>query len=199
MFRYVSGPQRTVRAAVPGKAGVLKKAGFGALMVVLIGLVAFAVLKETSTTRQKMVADSGYANSERPAISPEEEAYAHSLWPIHAQVKQDAVTMIFAGLAYKMGDIKRAAMRERVAPLPGRFESALAQMAKLKPPRGVQELHAEYARAIALYRDAAAEMLTMAADGDDNHLIAAQEKSHEASGLTLKVGDTLWPGEYKPN
>jgi UDP-N-acetylmuramoylalanine--D-glutamate ligase len=35
--------------------------------------------------------------------------------------------------------------------------------------------------------------------GRDAHLIEAQERSDKASGLTLKVGETLWPGEYKPN
>jgi hypothetical protein len=194
MFRDVNGPQRTVQAT-------LKIAGIGVLVVVLIALVAVAAYREFAAPKPqpKMVADSGYANSERPAISAEEEAYAHSLWPIHAQVKQDAVKMTFAGLAYKMGDIKRAAMKDRVAPLTPRFEQALAAMAKLKPPRAVQVLHDEYSQAIRLYRDASVVMVKMAADGDDRHLMEAQEKTDEASGLTLKVGETLWPGEFKPN
>jgi hypothetical protein len=179
----------------------LKAAGVGALVVVLVALVVAAALREhaAQAPQPRMVEDSGYANSQRPAISPEEEAYAHALWPIHAQVKQDAVKMTFAGLAYKMGDIKRAAMKERVVPLTAQFDKALADMAKLRPPPGAKVLHEEYASAIRLFRDASAEMVRMAADGDDRHLLAAQQKTDEASGLTLKVGETLWPGEFKPN
>jgi hypothetical protein len=175
--------------------------GIGVLVVALIALAGVAAFKELATPKpqQRMVADSGYANSQRPAISPEEEAYAHSLWPIHAQVKQDAVKMTFAGLAYKMGDIKRAAIRERIAPLTPRFEQALAEMAKIKPPPAVKPLHDDYAEAIRLYREASMEMVRIAADGDERHLLQAQEKTEEASGLTLKVGETLWPGEFKPN
>jgi hypothetical protein len=193
MFPAVNEPQRTARK------GVLKFAGVGALVVVLVAVVAVAAFREHAAPAPKMVEDSGYANSHRPAISPEEEAYAHALWPIHAQVKQDAVKMTFAGLAYKMGDIKRAAMKDRVAPLTARFDQALADMAKLRPPHSAKGLHDEYAEAIRLFRDATVEMVKMAADGDDRHLLAAQEKSDKASGLTLKVGETLWPGEFKPN
>jgi hypothetical protein len=42
-------------------------------------------------------------------------------------------------------------------------------------------------------------MIKVAVDGRDAHLIEAQVMSERASGLTLKVGETLWPGEYKPN
>lgn len=195
MFRDVSGPQNAVRK------GALKSVGASALVVVLIAMVAMAGYREFATQKPapKMVADSGYATSVRPAISPEEEAYAHSLWPIHAQVKQDAVRMTFAGLAYKMGDIDSAAMQERVAPLTPRFEEALAAIAKLTPPQSLRAFHGEYAQAIRLYRDASVEMVKTRADGDDRHLVQAQQKTHEASGITLKVGETLWPGEFKPN
>ena len=128
-----------------------------------------------------------------------EEAYAHALWPVHAQVKQDAVKMTFAGLAYKMGDIKRAAVKERVALLTPKFDSALTEISNLQPPASMQELHGEYVEAIRLYRDASVIMIKVAADGRDKHLIEAQERSEKASGLTLKVGETLWPGEFKPN
>ena len=128
-----------------------------------------------------------------------EEAYAHALWPVHAQVKQDAVKMTFAGLAYKMGDIKRAAVKDRVALLTPKFDAALAEINKLKPPASMRELHTEYVEAIKLYRDASVVMVKVAADGRDEHLMEAQDRSDKASGLTLKVGDTLWPGEYKPN
>ena len=194
MQTEVSGSQRTARAAA------LKGFGVGALVVGLIALVSVAAFRETAKPKQQEVAtNSAFGHSERPAMTAAEEAYAHALWPVHAQVKQDAVKMTFAGLAYKMGDIKRAAVKDRVALLTPKFDSALAQINKLQPPASMRELHTEYVEAIKLYRDASVIMVKVATDGRDVHLVEAQERSERASTLTLKVGDTLWPGEYKPN
>ncbi|HKQ22919.1 MAG TPA: hypothetical protein VJT81_00575 [Burkholderiales bacterium] len=190
----VNGSQRTARAAA------MKGFGVGVVVVGLIALVAVAAFRETAKPKQQEVAtNSAFGHSERPAMTAAEEAYAHALWPVHAQVKQDAVKMTFAGLAYKMGDIKRAAVKDRVALLTPKFDAALAEINKLKPPASMRELHTEYVEAIKLYRDASVVMVKVAADGRDEHLMEAQDRSDKASGLTLKVGDTLWPGEYKPN
>jgi hypothetical protein len=190
----VNGSQRTARVAA------LKGFGVGALVVGLIALMAVAAFRETAKPKPSQVAANTEANQvERPAVTAGEEAYARALWPIHMQVKQDAVKMTFAGLAYKMGDIKRGAVKERVAPLTPAFDSALAALSKLQPPASMRELHAEYLEAIKLYRDASVIMVKVAADGGEAHLLAAQEKTARASDLTLKVGETLWPGEFKPN
>jgi hypothetical protein len=194
MQTEVSGSQRTARVAA------LKGFGVGALVVGLIALMAVAALRETAKPKPQQVAANTEANHiERPAVTVEEEAYARALWPIHAQVKQDAVKMTFAGLAYKMGDIKRAAVKERVAPLTPMFDSAVAALNKLQPPASMRVLHGEYVEATKLYRDASVTMIKVAVDGRDAHLVEAQAMSEKASGLTLKVGETLWPGEYKPN
>jgi hypothetical protein len=194
MQTEVSGPQSTTRVAA------LKGFGVGALVVGLIALATVAAVRETAKPRQQEVAtSSAFSHSERAAMTSAEEAYAHSLWPVHAQVKQDAVKMTFAGLAYKMGDIKRATVKDRVAPLTPKFDSALAEISKLQPPASMRVLHGEYVEAIKLYRDASVTMIKLAADGRDEHLIEAQERSEKASGMTLKVGETLWPGEFKPN
>jgi hypothetical protein len=194
MQTEVIGSQRTARVAA------LKGFGVGALVVGLIALMAVAAFRETAKPKPQQVATTTEANRvERPAVTAEEEAYARALWPIHAQVKQDAVKMTFAGLAYKMGDIKRGAVKARVAPLTPAFEAAAAAMNKLQPPQAMRELHGEYLEAIKLYRDASLTMVKLAADGSDVHLTEAQVLSEKASGLTLKVGETLWPGEFKPN
>jgi len=188
-----SGSQRTARAAA------IKGFGIGALVVGLIALMAMAALRETASTKPQVAIPVTEAHQERAPITAEEETYARALWPIHAQVKQDAVKMTFAGLAYKMGDIKREAVKERVAPLTAIFESAVAALDKIQPPASMRALHGEYLEAIQLYRDASVEMIKVAADGRDVHLVEAQKKSSRASDLTLKVGDILWPGEFKPN
>jgi hypothetical protein len=194
MQTEVSGSQRTARVAA------VKGFGVGALVVGLIALMAMAAFRETAKPKPQQVAASTEAGHvERPAVTAEEEAYARALWPIHAQVKQDAVKMTFAGLAYKMGDIKRGAVKERVAPLTPMFESAASALNKLQPPASLRELHSEYLEALKLYRDASVTMIKVAADGRDAHLVEAQVMSEKASGLMLKVGDILWPGEFKPN
>ena len=194
MQTEVNGSQRTARVAA------VKGFGVGALVVGLIALMAVAAFRETAQPKPQQVATTTEANHvERPAVTAEEEAYARALWPIHAQVKQDAVKMTFAGLAYKMGDIKREAVRQRVAPLTQAFDSAASALGKLKPPASMQELHGDYLEAIKLYRQASVTMVKVAADGRDTHLVEAQVLSEKASGLTLKVGETLWPGEFKPN
>ena len=190
----VSGSQRTARVAA------IKGFGVGVLVVGLIALIAVAAFRETAKPKPQQVAASTEATHvERPAVTAEEEVYARALWPIHAQVKQDAVKMTFAGLAYKMGDIKREAVKARVAPLTPMFDSAAVALNNLLPPASMRVVHGEYLEAIKLYRDASVTMIKVAADGRDSHLFEAQVMSEKASGLTLKVGETLWPGEFKPN
>ena len=194
MHTEVSGSQRTARVAA------LKGFGIGALMVGLIALMAVATFRETTKPKpQQIAANSETHHSERPAVTGEEEAYARALWPIHAQVKQDAVKMTFAGLAYKMGDIKQRDVTARVAPLTPAFDAAAAALGQLRPPTSLVTLHSDYLQAIKLYREASLTMVRFAADGREAHLIDAQVMSERASELTLKVGETLWPGEFKPN
>ncbi|HJT82752.1 MAG TPA: hypothetical protein VJ719_16260 [Chthoniobacterales bacterium] len=191
MHTEVSGSQRTARVAA------LKGFGIGALMVGLIALMAVATFRETAKPKPQQIATN--SETQRPAVTGGEEAYARALWPIHAQVKQDAVKMTFAGLAYKMGDIKQQDVSARVAPLTPAFDAAAAALGRLRPPASLLTLHGEYLQAIKLYRDASLTMVKFAADGREAHLIDAQVMSERASELTLKVGETLWPGEFKPN
>lgn len=193
MQTEANGSQRTAQFAA------LKGFGVGALVVGLIALMAVAVLRETAKPKPQQAATPAQAAADRPAVTADEEAYARALWPIHSQVKQDAVRMTFAGLAYKMGDIKRDAVRERVAPLTPKFDAALAALNKLRPPESMRKLQDDYSQAIRLYSEASVIMIRVAADGQDAHLLEAQAKTSKASDLTLEVGETLWPGEFKPN
>lgn len=186
--------QRRVRLSM------LKSVGLGALVVGLLALVAVATFRETASRKEEQVVpNAAFLHAERPAMTAAEEKYSHALWPIHAQVKQGAVKMTFAGLAYKIGDIRRAEVRERVAPLIVQFDRALSEADKLQPPASMRQLHQDYVEATRLYRDAATTMVKVVADGRDQHLIEAQAMSSRAADLSLKVGDALWPGEFKPN
>lgn len=136
---------------------------------------------------------------QRPAFTPEEEAYAAALWPIHSEVKDQAVKLTFAGLAFKLKEADAATFKQKLQPLQTAFDEIGGRVEGLHAPASMAQLQENYAAAMALYRQAVAEMLKAADDGADQHLLSAQEKTSAAGQLLLKVGNTLWPTEYKPN
>jgi hypothetical protein len=79
------------------------------------------------------------------------------------------------------------------------FRDARAQASRLQVPASLEKQHQQYLAALKLYEDASVEMVKVARDGKEEHLVAAQKMSYTASEDSLRVGDTLWPGEYKPN
>ena len=182
----------------------LKQIATGILLVGLGAVAAVAMVREgvraTAPVPNAATVGGAYAgHPQRPALSPEEENYAAALWPIHQQIKTTAVQMTFAGLSYKLGDIDRSGVKERVAPLTKVFRDARAQASHLKAPASLEKQHAQYLGALKLYEDASVEMVKVARDGRDEHLVEAQKMSYAASEDSLRVGDALWPGEYKPN
>jgi hypothetical protein len=178
----------------------LKQVAIGTLLIVLGAVSAFALMRETRALRQdRAPVAAAMRVPERPPLTVGEEAYAQALWDVHMGVRTEAVRMTFAGLSYKMGEAKRADVKARVAPLTGLFSQALGRVEALRPPASLEAAHASYLQALRLYRDASAEMVKVAADGSDEHLIRAQEMSENASSKLMEVGEVLWPGEYKPN
>jgi hypothetical protein len=107
--------------------------------------------------------------------------------------------MTFAGLSYKIGDADRASVSTKVTPLTAVFRQAEAQLLGLDAPASMQAMRSRYASALQLYSKASVEMVKVAQDGNDAHLLRAQEMSEQASGILLEVGEQLWPGEIKPN
>ena len=181
-----------------------KQIAMGVLLLGLGAIAALAMVREgrhASAPVQSAVAAGGAfaGHAERPALSAEEERYAAGLWPIHQQTKTSAVQMTFAGLAYKLGDIDKAAVKERVAPLTKAFRDARAEASRLQVPASLEKQHQQYLAALKLYEDASVEMVKVTRDGNEEHLVAAQKMSYAASEDSLRVGDALWPGEYKPN
>src|SRR5215831_3626101 len=135
----------------------------------------------------------------RPALTRAEEEYALALWPIHNEVKASALKMTLGGLSYKLGEMDRAALKIRIDGSREIYRSAGQRIAALTPPASLASAHEMYADAVRLYQQSATEMLRVVADGRDEHLVAAHPLSMEASEKLLKVGDILWPNEYKPN
>jgi hypothetical protein len=185
-----------------GKGMDLRKVGLGAAVILLLGVVGYAVHHEMRA--QSTAAPSAVPMTERrvvrPALTPEEEGYASALWKIHVPVKQDAVRMTYAGLAFKMKEISAQEMGARVKPLADNFHYAAAQMQLgLEPPASLRATHERYLAAIGLYEKAARIMQQAAAQPTDEKLIEAQTLSRQASEDLLRVADVLWPGEHKPN
>jgi hypothetical protein len=181
-----------------------KPLALGVAAVVLAAISAFALQRElTKQSPQALSAAAAFTgglalHEGQNALSPEEEAFAAALWPIHSEVKLAAVRMIFAGIKYKTGQHDAQALEAAVGPLPRIFQDATQRAKQLQPPPELADEHQSYLTALDLYAQAAAEMLQVAGDGDE-HLIQAQRKSEMASLELLKLSDPLWPGEYKPN
>jgi hypothetical protein len=182
-----------------------------ALAIVVLALSAFvlyAVVREATKQPPAPPAPSaaaaftgglGMDRSSLGALSPEEESYAAALWPIHSEVKTAAMRMTMAGLYYKIENKDPATVKEAVQPLTATFQSAEKRARQIRPPQSLEDAHQSYMDALDLYIAASREMVKVAADGRDEHLITAHARSQEASHQLLKLSDVLWPGEYKPN
>jgi hypothetical protein len=176
------------------------------LVVVLGGLAAFALERELRAKPAAPSAGAAFsaglamgAPHTANALTPEEEAYASALWPIHSEVKMAAVRMTFAGLNYKTEGEDAARLKAAVQPLIKSFADASKRVERITPPASLRDAHASYLGALTNYSAASREMLKVVDDGRDAHLIAAHQRSQQASHELLKLSDVLWPGEYKPN
>lgn len=190
----------TQNATLARRPPGLKNIGIAVVAAALAATALYAGLRELKKTPQPMPGATSMemGHAERPALTADEERYAHALWRVHDQVRTAAVRMSFLGLSYKMGEIPKPELANRIPPITHEFETALAEATALTVPGSLQELHAEYVGAIRTYRQASVAMRTAKGQGDE-HLIAAQTLSEQAATSLLKVGETLWPGEHKPN
>jgi hypothetical protein len=191
--RLVEGRIQSIRLP---HAGALLLAG---VIVALMAVIAVALQREFAP--QPARDDAAPMVSAVPArvLSAEEEAYAAALWPIHREVKLAALGMAFAGIAYKTESKDPVRLAAEVKPLAQKFRAAIADARALQVPATIRDVHERYLGALASYEDASEKMVEVARDGRDEHLVEAQGMSFRASEDTLRVGDVLWPGEYKPH
>ncbi|MGH6920256.1 MAG: hypothetical protein ACREJ0_21435 [Geminicoccaceae bacterium] len=165
-----------------------------------MAVVAYALQHEfTRQSPGDATAPTAVAAAVATALSAAEEGYASALWPIHREVKLAALGMSFAGIAYKTNGQDPNWLEAEVKPLGESFRAAIAKAQGLEVPESMREVHARYLEALALYENASEAMVEAARDGRDDRLIEAQGMSFRASENTLRVGDVLWPGEYKPH
>lgn len=134
-----------------------------------------------------------------PALTADEERFATALWAIHREATRSAVAMSFAGIAYQTETRDAHALARRIEPLAKFFRDAEIQVRTMSPPPSLSEIHGQYVEAMALYANAAAEMLKFTEDGDSQRLDVAHGLDVRGSEDVLRVGEVLWPGQYKPH
>jgi hypothetical protein len=193
----------------------------GAVIAVLLGVVGMAAHQETSqrtaslssTEAMRLCIASYFCGrrvasrsapslagvAEPPALTAEEEVYAYSLWTVHSAAKAWAIDLDFAGILYKTETRDAGKLGAKMQALSAQFAAAESRARAIDVPPSMRAVHEKYLAAIQLYENAAAEMLQTAQDGDDRRLLDAQGMSQHAAEEMLRVGDVLWPGEYKPN
>ncbi len=134
------------------------------------------------------------------AFTADEEAFAEALWPLHQEVIEgSAGRLTSAGMAFAIDDHDAARLAAKLTPLRQIFHDAREKVAAMPAPASLQPVRDRYVGLISLYEQSATEMLEVARDGDEGHLVNAQVKSESAAEELVRVGDILWPGEHKPN
>ena len=134
-----------------------------------------------------------------PALTADEERFATALWAVHREATRLAVAMSFAGIAYQTEDRDARALALKVEPLAKFFHDAEIQVRAMSTPPSLSRTQVQYVDAMALYASAAAEMLKFTEDGDSQRLGVAHGMDVRASEDMLRVGEVLWPGQYKPH
>jgi hypothetical protein len=134
-----------------------------------------------------------------PALTADEERFATALWAVHREATRLAVAMSFAGIAYQTEDRDVHAFARKIQPMTKFFRDAGIQVRAMSAPASLSTTRDQYVNAMALYADAAAEILKFAEDGNSQHLNDAHRMDVLASEDMLRVGEVLWPGQYKPH
>jgi hypothetical protein len=172
------------------------------VVVVLAAIVGTAWLHEARPRSMVQPAQTVTTRVEKPqppALTADEERFATALWAVHREATRSAVAMSFAGIAYQTEDRDAHALARKIEPLAKFFHDAEMQVSSLSPPPSLSGTHGQYVAAMALHADAAAEILKFTENGDSQRLDNAHQMDVRASEDMLRVGEVLWPGQYKPH
>jgi hypothetical protein len=134
-----------------------------------------------------------------PALTADEERFATALWAVHREATRSAVALSFAGITYQVEDRDARALARKIEPLAKFFHDAEMQVRAMSAPPSLSKTQSQYVDAMALYANAAAEMLKFTEDGASQRLQVAHGMDMKASEDVLRVGEVLWPGQYKPH
>lgn len=171
-----------------------------ATILVLLGVVAFGVSREATTTvRAPDTVVSRPAAPPKPAWTRAEEAYIQALWPIHGEVERNAVRLSLGRIFYKANEIGKPELKARLEATLTALQQAEERMQALQPPPSLAAPHQEYLAAIRLFQQSVRETLKMFEDGDDGHLLAAYPASREGSDKIREIGVKFWEDEFPPH
>jgi len=170
-----------------------------ALAGILVGILAFAVVRETTAPVAKPAPAQSERLPARPPLTRAEEAYIQALWPIHSEVERSAVRMSLGKIFYKVNDMGRAELKTRVDDALATYRRAETRLQTLQPPPSLAPAHDDYVAAVQLFEKSALETLKMFDDGNDDHLLAAYPLSQEASNKIRAIGAQFWRDEFPPN
>lgn len=145
------------------------------------------------------IASAPAETNQPPALTAEEERFATGLWTLHREATRSAVAMSFAGITYQTENRDVHSLAQKIEPLAKFFRDAETQVRAMSAPPSLSKTHGQYVDAMALYANAAAEILKFTDDGDSQHLGNAHRMDLEASEDMLRVGEVLWPGQYRPH
>ena len=173
------------------------------LLAAVIGALAATVgaawLREIRPQSVRQSFDTPFAVPQAPALTADEERFAATLWDVHREATRSAVAMSFAGITYETEGRDARALAAKIAPLAKRFQDAETRVGTMSAPASLAQTHGQYVEAMALYANAAAEILKFTEDGDPQRLDVAHGLDVRASEDMLRVGEVLWPGQYKPH
>ncbi|HJZ31366.1 MAG TPA: hypothetical protein VKF35_09680 [Hyphomicrobiaceae bacterium] len=167
--------------------------------MVLATVVVVAWQHELRPTKRQDAVSTTSPRPEPRALTAEEESYAASLWQIHREVTPSAVAMSFAGIVYETANHDARQLERKLEPVAQFFGDAEPRLRDLRVPASLSRVHSQYVDALVLYRKASQEMLAFTRDGERQHLNDAHDMSVQASQDLLRVGEVLWPGQYKPH
>jgi len=211
MGRKGAASPEGVRATGDGLAGkmvsqarwpfTVKGSVIAVTVLALLGIVAFAVTREATTTVRGPIPAVSQPDStpQRPAFTRAEESYIQALWPIHGEVERSTVRLSLGKIFYKTNEMGKAELKARVDKALATYRTAETRIAALQPPPSFERAHHEYLAAVGLFQKSALEVLKMFDDGNDDHLLAAYPLSQEGSNKIREVGAQFWQDEFPPN
>jgi hypothetical protein len=175
-----------------------KMIALGLLVLGLVGVLAFATSREVSRTPTP-AAVTPLARPTRPALSPVEEVFIQSLWPIHGEVQRSLMRTSLGQILYKTNDLSRTDLKTRMEQALVTYGRAETSIRALEPPTSLRNDREIYLDAVRLLRESVVEAMKMFKDGREDHLVTAYPKSQEASDKIREVGGKFWPNEFPPN
>src|SRR5262245_10463656 len=170
-----------------------------AALLVLLGVALVTRSREATTSRPASPALQRAFMPARPPLTPEEEKYIRTLWPIHGDIERSTMRASLGQIFYKTQDLKREELKRRMEQALTVYRRAEDRLGSLLPPASLRREHDEYVSAVRLFRESAIEALKMFEDGREDHLLAAYPKSQKGSDKIREVGGKFWPNEFPAN